>query len=285
MQLYEDHLIMFRKRLASQVMDCLRQTCEQEIEEPSLIYVDSKENDWLYLRAKPIKSESFSKQELWRLSVVSGKRISLIGGLSVRDRNGRRAYLDICLPTVFIPKLGLSDQEPLWIDEQEFSLDKDRLVPLHNALRPGIYQLAYEGQTRELRVISPERSLEHRDQTLIAAISEDQTTMPTYAVKEVSEISEGTGIWLAGAKIFGDIPPPPPLANDKFSRIPAHIISSVVKVAIDFKQGKTSMPEWFDEVIEYIDHNVALRAFVEKKLNLYHETTLSYVELRKQIGK
>ena len=45
------------------------------------------------------------------------------------------------------------------------------------------------------------------------------------------------------------------------------------------------MPEWFDEAIEYLEQNVGLQAMVEKKLNLYHETALSYVELRKQIGK
>ena len=285
MQLYKDHLIMFQKRLAGRVIGCLRQTCEQEIEKPNPIYVDGKEVDWLSLRVEPTKFVSFSDQKLWRLSVRAAKRLSLVGGLSVTDENGRKAYLDICLPNVFIPDLGLPDQEPLLVDGKVFSVGENSVVTLDNALKPGFHLLTYGRQTRELRVISLERSLEHRDQTLIAFMSEDQTTMPTYAVKEVSEISEGTGIWLAGAKIFGDIPPPPPLANDKFSRIPAHIISSVVKVAIDFKQGKTSVPEWFDEAIEYIDHNVALRAFVEKKLNLYHETALSYMELRKQIGE
>ena len=285
LQLYEDHLIIFRERLVNQIVDCLRQICEQEIEKPSRIYVNDKPNNWLYLRVEPIKRVSFSEQDLWRLSVDAGERIRLIGGLLVRDRNGRRAYLDICLPTVFVPQFGLSNQEPLRIDEKEFSLDKDRFVRLGNGLGPGVYQLTYGGQTRELRVISPECSLEHRDQTLIASISEDRTLIPIHAMKKISEISEGFGIWLTGAKLFGNIPPPSSLTDDEFSKVPAHIISSVVKVAIDFKEGKTAVPEWFDEVIEYLDQNIALRALVEKRLNFYDKAALSYMELRKQIGK
>ena len=284
MQLYEEHLIVFRKRFANQVISCLEETCEQGIEKPSPVYVDGIENDWLYLQIKPTKSKSFSDQKLWRLSVESGERISLAGGLSVRDRNGRKVYLDICLPTVFVPNLGLSNQQFLEIGEQSFPVGEDRLVTLDNSLEPGFHLLTYGKQTRELRVISLERSLEHHEQTLIASISEDKVTMPVYAIKEISEISEDPGIWLTGAKVFGYIPPPPP-PSDEFSIVPAHIISSVVKIAIDFKQKKTSVPEWFDKTIEYLEQNVILRKFVEKKLNLYHETALSYTELRKQIGK
>ena len=285
MHLYEDHLVMCRKRLANQVIDCLGQTCEEEIEEPSPIYVNDKENDWLYLRIKPTNQSHFSDPRFWRLSVVSSKRISLIGGLSIRDQQGCRSYLNICLPNVLVPKLGLSDQEPLRIDEQEFPLNKDRLVALDNALKPGVYQLTYGGQIRELRVISPECSLERHGQTLITSISEDRTSIPTYAMKEISEISEGSGIWLTGAKFVGYLPLPLPTIGDELLKVPANIVSSVVKVAIDLKQGKISVPGWFDVAIEYLDQNVVLRALVEKKLDLYRETALSYMELRKQIGK
>ena len=291
MQLYEDHLIVFRKRLASQVMDRLRQTCEQEIEEASLIYVNGKENDWLYLRVKPIKSVPFPDQKFWKLSVVSGKRLSLIGGLSVRDSDGRRAYLDICLPTVFVPNLGLSDQDPLQVDGQKFPLDENRFVKLSDTLGPGTYHLTYGGQTRELKVISLERSLEHRKQTLIATIPEDQTVMPTYSIKEIAEVSEKFGLWLSGAKFLGTdipkvswedvekIPEPSTLKNNQSFKVPANIISSVVRIAIDFKQGKVSVPEWFDEVIEHLDQNVALRSIVQKKLKCYNKKALSYTEL------
>ena len=285
MQLHGNHLIVFRKQFAKQVMGCLRKTCGQEIEKPNPIYVDGEKHDWLYLRAKPIESKVFSQQDFWKLSVVSGERISLTGGLSVRDRNGRKVYLDICLPTVFVPNLGLSDQQPLEIDEQSFPIGEDRLVILDNALESGFHLLTYGRQKRELRIISLERSLEHHKQTLIATIPEDQTILPAYARKEISKISEEPGIWLTGAKFFGNILLPPPSIDNEFSKAPAHIISSVVKVAINFKKGNTSVPEWFDEAIEYLEQNVGLQAMVEKKLNLYHETALSYVELRKQIGK
>lgn len=296
MQLHEDHLIVFRKRLTNQVIDCLRKTCEREIESPSSIYVDSEKNDWLYLRGTPTKSDSFSDKKLWKLSVVSSERISLIGGLSVMDRTDHRAYLDICLPTVLVPNLELSNQEPLWIGDKAFSVGKDRLVTLDNTLEPDFHLLTHRKQTRELRVISPERSLKHHDQTLIAALSTDQTTVPAYSIKKIEEISEKFGLWLTGVKFFGtdipkvswgdmkEIPPEPPPPEPSF-KVPANVISSVVQVAIDLKKGKTSAPHWLEEALEYLDQNVALRVLVEKKLNLYHEITLSYVELREQTGK
>ena len=285
MQRYENHLIVFRKRLVSQVIDCLRQTCEQEIEEPSPIYVDGRENNWLYLRVEPTKFVSFSEQDLWKLSVNPSERISLIGGLSVKNHNGRKAYFDFCLPTVFVPDSGLPDEEFLSVGDKAFPIHDDRLVPLDNALELGFHLLSYGRQTRELRVITPECSLEHHNRTLIASISENRTSIPTYTMKEMSEISEISGIWLTGTKLLGDIPPPLLPIEEKFSKVPAHIISSVVKVAIDFQKGNTFVPEWFNETIEYLEQNIGLQAMAEKKLNLYHETALSYSELRKQIGK
>ena len=286
MQRYENHIIVFRKRVVSrQVIDCLKQTCEQEIEEPSPIYVDEKENDWLYLRVEPTKFVSFSEQDLWKLSVAPSERISLVGGLSVKNQEGRKAYFDFCLPTIYVPDLGLPNEEFLSVGDQAFPVHNDRLVPLDNTLEPGFHLLSYGKQTRELRVISPECSLEHHSRTLIASISENRTTVPAYGIKEISAISERSSIWLIGAKLLGDIPPPPSPIEDEFSKAPAHIISSVMKVAVNFKKGNTSVPEWFDEAIEYLEQNVGLQAMVEKKLNLYYETALSYVELRKQIGK
>ena len=203
MQRYENHLIVFRKRLVNQVIDCLRQTCEQEIEEPSPICVDGRENDWLYLRVEPTKFVSFSEQDLWKLSVNPSERISLIGGLSVKNQNGRKAYLDFCLPTIFIPDLGLPNEEFLWVGDQAFSVYNDRLVPLNNALEPGFHLLNYGRQTRELQVISPECSLEHHNRTLIAAISQDRSIIPSYTVKEISEISEEPGYGLQVQNFLG----------------------------------------------------------------------------------
>ena len=53
MQLYEEHLIVFRKKLANRVVTRLKQTCGPEIEKPSPIRVSGKWNGWLYLRVKP----------------------------------------------------------------------------------------------------------------------------------------------------------------------------------------------------------------------------------------
>ena len=62
MQLYEDHLIVFRKRLANPVIACVEQTCELETKTPSPIY-----DGWVCLRGTPTKPLSVSNQELWRL--------------------------------------------------------------------------------------------------------------------------------------------------------------------------------------------------------------------------
>ena len=108
MQLYEDHLIVFRKSLVNQVIAYVEQTCELEVETLSPIY-----DDWLCLRGTPTKLLPVSSSELWRLSVDSGKQIRFIGGLSVRDQNGHRAFLSICLPAIFVPDFGFSSEVPL----------------------------------------------------------------------------------------------------------------------------------------------------------------------------
>ena len=296
MQLHEDHLVVFRRQLANQVTDRLKQTCEQEVEKATPIYVDGKENDWRYLRVKPTKSVSFSDQKLWKLSVISGARMSLIGGLSVKNQNRRRTYLDICLPTVFVPDLGLSKEEPLCAGDQAFSVGADRLVTLDSKLGIGVHQLSYGQQTRELRVITPKRSSEHNNQTLIASLSSDPATMPAYSEKEITEIPTESGVWLAGAKFFGtaipevtwcDVQIKPHTPKDKGSlfKTPAELISSVVKLAIDLKYDKVSVPEWLDKAIEHLDRNVALRILVQKKLQDYRETALSYADLRKLKGR
>ena len=296
MQLYENHLIVFRRRLWEQVINCLRQTCEQEFEESNLIYVAGEKQDWLYVQVEPTRSVSFD-QDLWKLSVDSNKRISFIGGLSVKNQSGRRVYLDFCLPTVFVPDLGLSDEEFLFVGDQAFPVCEDRLVRLDNALEPGFHLLNYGGQTRELRIISPERSLEQHEQTLTAAITEDRRTIPTYAETEISEIAEKPGIWLTGAKFFGTSIPEvtwddvriKPQIEERGERqslkSPAERISSIVKLAIELKSGQVSVPEWLSDVMKDIDQNVAMRAFVQKKLEQYYETALSYAELHRRAGR
>ena len=296
MQLYENHLIVFHSRLREQVIDCLRQTCEQKFEDPNPIYVDGEEKDWLYVQVEPTRFVSFD-QDLWQLSVDSNKRISFIGGLSVKNQDSQKAYLDFCLPTILVPDLGVSDQNTLQINEKSFPVGEDQLITLDNALPPGIYQLIYGRQTRELRVVVPERSLEYHNRTLTAAITEDRRTIPTYAETEISEIAEKPGIWLTGAKFFGTSTPEvtwddvriEPRIEERGERqslkSPAERISSIVKLAIELKSGQVSVPGWLSDVMKDIDQNIAMRALVQKKLEQYYETALSYVELHRRAGR
>ena len=293
MQLYKNHLVVFHSGLRERVIDCLRQICEREFKEPSPIYVDGKEHDWLYLQVEPTQRVSFSDEDTWRLSVNSNERISFIGGLPVNNQHGRKAYLDFCLPTIFVPDLGLPDEEFLSVGDQIFPIREDRLVSLDNKLEPGTYLLNYGGQTRELLIISPERSSEQHEQTLTDAIAEDPRTMPTYCEKKISEISEKPGIWLTGAKFFGtsipevtwdDVRIEPRVKERDERQSPASLISSIVKLAIELKSDQVSIPNWLSEAIKYIDQNVAMRSLVEKKLQQYHETALSYADLHKRGG-
>ena len=292
MQLYEDHLIVFRKSLVNQVIAYVEQTCELEVDTLNPVY-----DDWLCLRGTPTKLLPVSSSGLWRLSVDSSKRIRFIGGLSVRDQNGHRAYLNICLPIVFVPDLGLSSEVPLKVGSQELSVGKDRLVMLESVLGPGIHRISYGGKTSDLRILTPKRSLEHNNRTLAAALPQDGPEMPTYSMKKIAEVSEESGVWLTGAKFLGtDIPEitweavqtEPQVQEEEdnsFFRTPAELISSVIETAIELKHDKVSVPEWLGQAIKYLDQNITLRALVQKKLGHYHETAVSYADLRKLGGR
>lgn len=296
MHLNEDHLILFRERLKDRVIDHLTQISEQKIETPNAIYVDGNENGWLYLRTTPTKIKTFSDRILWRLSVESSKQISFGGGLSVKDQQNRRAYLNICLPTISVPDIGPANEERLHVNGLTFPVSEDLSITLDNVLEPGVYQIKYGSKTRELRVISPNRSLEHKNKTLTAALNKDRDKIPTYSEETTAEIMEESGVWLAGAKFFGtDIPEvtwddvrtaPSCKEKDKNQsfKSPAQLISSVVKLAIELKNNGVSIPEWFDETIQYLDENVAMQTLVQKKLQQYKENALSYDDLRKYIG-
>ena len=291
MELYEEHLIVFRKWLANQVIARVKQTCELETETPSPLY-----DGWVYLRGKPTKLLPSPEKDLWKLSVDYSKQIRFIGGLSVQDRHGHRAYLNICLPAVFVPDLGLASEVPLKVDSQELSVGKDRLVMLDGILGPGVHKISYGSKTSDLRVITPERSLEHNNRTLTVTLFQDVLEMPTYSVRKIAEVTAELGVRLAGAKFLGmDIPettwddvrtePSTHEENsDLSSKAPAELISSVIKMAIELKRDKASVPEWLGKAIKYLDQNVALRTLVQKKLEHYHETALSYTDLREGGG-
>ncbi len=107
---------------------------------------------------------------------------------------------------------------------------------------------------------------------------------------------EKSGVWVSGAKLYGtDIPKvtwddvrtaPSFKQKDKNQsfKSPAHLISSIVQLAIKLNSNNVSIPEWFDDTIKYLDENVAIRTLVQKKLQDYHETALSYADLHKYIG-
>ena len=286
MQLYEEHLIVFREKLAERVLHCLKQTCSLVDAIPNHIH-----DGWFYLRAKPIRLQDFSMRELWRLSVDSSKQIRLIGGLSVQDLHGRRAYLSISLPDIFVPNLGLSSEVPLNIDGYAYPVGEDRLVRLENTLALGVYQLSYGTQSRTLSVIAPQRDMENESRILVANLSHDRMVVPKYSVERLAEIPEKSGVWITGAKLLGtdipevtwdDVQAVPQIDEedgDLLSKAPAEIISLVVKAAIEIRQNKNSTPLWLDKTMEYLNQNMYLRVLVEKKLDQYSEIALSYSEL------
>ena len=292
MQQYEEHLIVFREKLNEHVLHCLKQTCALGDDKPNRIH-----DGWLYLRATPIKLKVFSTRELWRLSVVSSEQIRLIGGLSVRDQHGNSAYLNLCLPDIFVPDLGLSSDVPLNIDAHAYPVGENRLVRFENTLGTGVYQLSYGTQSRTLWVIDPQRDMEYDSETLVANLSHDQTAIPKYSIERIAEISEKFGVWIAGAKFLGngipdvtwdDVQTEPQIeeiADDLLLKTPAELISVVVRAAIELRQDKALMPEWLAQEIKHIDQNAALRVLVEKKLRHYHETALSYADLCKEVGR
>ena len=110
-------------------------------------------------------------------------------------------------------------------------------------------------------------------------------------------MSKEYGVWLSGARFFGiDIPEvtwdnvqtEPQIeeeADDSLLKTPAELISVVVRAAIELRQDKALMPEWLAQAINHPDQNMALRALVEKKLGQYHETALSYADLRKRANR
>ena len=296
MQMYQDHWIVFKKRYVAQIKDCLNQTCAHEIDSPNAIYVNGEEKGWLSLKAKPTKLESFDDPNLWMLTVKSSEQISFNGGLSVKDQDGHRAYLNIYLPSIFVPDLGLSSEEPLRIAEQTFPVNEDRLVNLEGVLDVGIHQISYGSKTRELRIIAPKRKPDYQDKTFIAKLDVNKKIIPTYCKKETTEILEESGVCLSGAKFIGtDIPvttwdsvcKPPNLKKDEKQSLekPAEIISSIVKLAKELKKNNKSVPKWFKKTIQDIDNNVALRTLVEKKLRMHKQTALSYTELRRYVNR
>ena len=289
LRLHESHLVVFREWLSGKIISFLEQVCERKIESPKQICVDGREEGWKYITGvKPTVLKS-SPSELPGLSVTTPDCISFIGGLSVKDEFGNKCYLHTCLPTVLVPDLGISD-EPLYIEDKAVSVPASRHVDL-GQLNPDVYHLSYGGSQRILRVLSPTRSLGHEKRSLVIDLDKNAKEPPIFLEREISEIVSQSGLWLAGAKFFGtDIPqttwaeaenaPQVTSEPNQSLKSPAHLISSVVRAAIELKQDTTSVPEWLSGAIDLLEQNVALRSLVEKRLRRCGETALSYGNLR-----
>lgn len=291
--LHEKHRIVYCKQLERKVTSFLKQICD-EIPIPKSICIAGKETKWQYITIEPT---ALSDSSLLGFRVTTSDQIRFVGGLPLDRRSN--SYFDFCLPTIVVPNHITDSNDPFYMNGRAIEVPSDRRIEFLSGLDSGEYHFSYLDCQSTLRIISAKRSLEHQVKTLATILSEDQETIPTYSVESITEIVEKSGLWVAGAKFFGtDIPEvtwddvqdvpteklPLEAVDNKLLKSPAQLISSIVKLAIELKFDKTSVPEWFNEAIKYIDQNATMRALVQKKLQQYHETALSYTDLRKQGG-
>lgn len=287
--LHEEHRIVYRKQLKRSLITFLQQICNDELI-PKSIYIADQETEWQYMKIRPT---TLCDSSFLGFRVTTSNQIRFVGGLPLDRRSN--SYFDFCLPTIVVPNLIDLPGKSFCINGQATKIPNDRKIELSGKPDRSEYQFSYLDCQATLRVISPIRSSDHEKQTLATNMDLNSNALPIFIDRQVAEISDESGVYLTGAKFLGtDIPevswedmekiPEPPPTDPSF-KTPANIISSVVQVAIDLRRGNASVPEWLDEVIAYLDQNPAVRALVEKKLNRYYETALSYTELRKQIGR
>ena len=288
--LHEEHRIVYCKQLERKVTSFLQQICD-EILTPKSIRIAGKETGWQYINIEPT---ALSDSSLLGFRVTTSDQIRFVGGLPLDRRSN--SYFHFCLPTIIVPNLIADSNDPFYMNGQAMEVPSDRKIEFPDKLDSGEHHFSYLDCQSTLRIISPKRSLEHQEKTLTAALSEDQETIPTYSVESTTEIVEKSELWLTGAKFYGtDIPEVTwndvqqialsSIENPNHSfKSPAHLISSILKLAIELKFDKVSVPEWLNEAIKYIDQNAAIRTLVQKKLRQYRETALSYSDLRKRGG-
>ena len=291
--LHEEHLIVYCQKLEWEVVSFLEQVCDK-ISASKPIRIEGKNTGWQYIKAKPT---GFTDSSLFgfRITTSETDQIKFVGGLPLGGQ--RNSYIDFCLPTIVIPNLIADSDEPLYMNEQPVDIPSNRKIELPDKPDTDKFHLSYlDCLQPTLHIITPKRSLEQQDRTLNTVLSKNRDTIPTYSKETIAEITEKPGVWLTGAKLFGtDIPEttwddvvevpigPLPPKNDKM--VPAQLISSVVKLAIELKNNSVSVPEGFDETIQYLDENVAMQSLVQKKLQQYKEKALSYDDLRKRGGE
>ena len=288
--LHEEHLIVYCQKLEWEVVSFLEQVCDK-ISASKPIRIEGKNTGWQYIKAKPT---GFTDSSLFgfRITTSETDQIKFVDGLPLGGQ--RNSYIDFCLPTIVVPNLIADSDEPFFMNGQPVNIPSNRKIELPDKPDTDKFHLSYlDCLQPTLHIITPKHSLEQQDRTLNTVLSKNRDTIPTYSKETIAEIMENFGMGVAGAKLFGtDIPEttwedvvevpiePLPPKNDKI--VPAQLISSVVKLAIELKNNGESIPERFDETIQYLDDDVAMRTLVKKKLLQYKDTALSYTDLRKR---
>ena len=291
--LHEEHLIVYRKQLERKVTSFLNQVCDI-ISVSKTIRIGGKGTGWQYIKAKP-NSLSDSSLYGFRIATSETVQIKFLDGLPVRGK--RTWYFDFCLPTIVVPNLITDSNEQFYMNGQPIDIPENRKIELPDKPDSDKYQLSYlDCDKLTLHIITPKRSTEDKYKTITTVLSNNRDTTPTYSEETIDDISEKSGVWLTGAKLFGtDIPEitwddvvevsKEPVRTRNENKMPAQLISSVVKLAIEFKNNTSSIPEGFDETMRYLEENVAVKTLVQKKLQQYKETALSYVDLRQRGGE
>ena len=284
--LHEEHLIVYYKQLEWEVKSFLEQVCAN-IPMPKPICIGGKETGWKYIKAKP---NSFSDSSLSGFRITTKDQIEFVGGLPLGGQ--RNSYIDFCLPTVVVPNLIADSNEPFYMNGQPIEIPSNRKIELPDKLDSDQYQLSYlDCDQPTLHIITPKRSTEDQYKALTTVLPKNRDTIPTYSKETIADITEKSGVWLTGAKLIGtDIPettwddvvevPIEPVLTKNKNKMAAQLISSVVKLAIELKNNDSSIPEGFDETMQYLQENVAMQALVQKKLKHYKGKALSFDDLR-----
>ncbi len=289
--LHEEHLIVYCQKLEWQVTSFLEQVCDK-ISASKPIRIEGNNIGWQYIKAKPT---GFTDSSLFgfRITTSETDQIKFVGGLPLGGQ--RNSYIDFCLPTIVIPNLIADSDEPFYMNGQPVDIPSDRKIELPDNLDSDQYHLSYlDCNQPTLHIITPKRSTGYQYKTLTTTLSKNRDTIPTYSKETIADITEKSGVWLTGAKLLGkDTPettwddvvevPIEPVPTKNENKMPAQLISSVVKLAIELKNNDSSIPAGFDETMRYLEENVAVQIFVQKKLKQYKEKALSYDALRSYI--
>lgn len=279
--LHELHRIVFRREKSHVVTSFLKDYCDP-LSSPKSLCVGGEETSWQYVDVKPIV---LCKNTILGYSITTSKQISFVGGLPLDRRKNQ--YFDFCLPTIVVPDHYTQADAPFQFNSKSLHVPSNRKIELTEKLDQGEYLLSYLDSQIILRVISPARSCDYVKQTFAIDIDIKSKNPPSFKVFKMSEMSEESGVWLSGAKFFGEdnILLSIERNEDTLAFSAAELISSVVKVAMELKQENVDPPEWIYKAINYLNQDIALQALVKKKLYDYREIALSYTELCKQIGK